>query len=355
VKPWSYYQHWLERVSRSFALCIPQLAPPLRDQVALAYLLFRVLDTVEDAPFVDRDTQQEQFERLRAFLRTPPTHDEALRFTAAFPAGLTEGEHALLGETLDLLHEGHALPVPARGAVFRSLDRMALGMAAYSRRPTPLRLIDVDDVARYCCFVAGVVGEMLTQLWALDRNAPGPRMPFAYHFGLFLQKVNILKDQEEDEAAGRFLVPDRPGLLASVASNAQGALQYLHAIPCGDPYRIFCAWSLMLGAATIAQLDLPRQGRRAETAQLLARIADIVDQDDALEEQLAQLMPPLPDAVMRAPMPKPESFAWFRHTLAAPLTDAELDALMARPAQQPRLVESVRGAQLSRANLSRRS
>jgi phytoene/squalene synthetase len=351
VRPWSYYQHWLERVSRSFALCIPQLAAPLRDQVALAYLLFRVLDTVEDAPFVDRLTQQLQFERLRAFLRRPPTLTELQTFIAGFPSGLTDGERALLGETRGLLDEGYALPAPARVAVFRSLDRMALGMAAYSRRPVPLRLVDVDDVARYCCFVAGVVGEMLTQLWALDRNVPGPRMPLAYHFGLFLQKVNILKDQPEDEASGRFLVPDRPALLASIASNAQGALHYLHAIPRGDCYRVFCAWSLMLGAATIAQLDLPRHGRRAETAQLLAQIADIVDEDDALERQLAELMPPLPDAAVTAPMPKPESFAWFRHTLAAPLTDAELDALMCRPAQS-RFVDAPRATPVSRGPLA---
>ena len=49
MRPWSYYQHWLDVVSRSFALCIPQLEPPFRDHVGLAYLLFRVLDTVEDA------------------------------------------------------------------------------------------------------------------------------------------------------------------------------------------------------------------------------------------------------------------------------------------------------------------
>jgi len=42
------------------------------------------------------------------------------------------------------------------------------------RRPT-LRLVDLEDVSRYCCIVAGLVGEMLTQLWGLDRETP-PRM-----------------------------------------------------------------------------------------------------------------------------------------------------------------------------------
>ena len=85
-------------------------------------------------------------------------------------------------------------------------------------------------------------------------------MSLAYHFGLFLQKVNILKDQQEDEAAGRFLVPDRRALLASLRDNARGALQYILALPRGERgYRIFCAWSLMIGAVTGRQFE--RHGR----------------------------------------------------------------------------------------------
>jgi len=327
MRPWTFYQHWLDAVSRSFALCIPQLDPPFRDHVGLAYLLFRVLDTIEDAPFAEQATQQRQFERLRAFLRAMPTRPVVDAFVATFPTRITDAERALLGETYALLEDGHALPAVARAAMFRALDRMLLGMAAYTRRPAPLRLVDGEDVSRYCCFVAGVVGEMLTDLWALARSAAPPSTPLAYHFGLFLQKVNILKDQAEDEAAGRFLVPDRTELIASLGRDAEGALAYLQAIPCGDRYRIFCAWSLMLGAATIAQLEQPRQSRRAESAQLLARTAAIVDDNDGLARLLGELMPVLPGEADRAPLGKPESFEWFRRTLAAPLTDAELRRL----------------------------
>src|SRR5262249_52470643 len=134
VKPWSFYQHWLEVVSRSFALCIPQLDPPFRDHVALAYLLFRVVDTVEDAPFADRVTQQRQFDRLRSFLRKCPLRSDVDAFVAAFPAEITDGERGLLGETAALLEDCHALPAPVRASTFHALDRMAVGMAAYARR-----------------------------------------------------------------------------------------------------------------------------------------------------------------------------------------------------------------------------
>jgi len=327
MRQWSYYQHWLDVVSRSFALCIPQLEPPYRDQVGLAYLLFRVLDTVEDAPFAEQATRQRQFERLRAFLRAMPARPVVDAFVETFPADITEGERSLLHETYDLLHDGHTLPALPRSAMFRALDRMALGMAGYTRRPAPMRLVDCEDVARYCCFVAGVVGEMLTDLWALDRCMAGPTPLLAYHFGLFLQKVNILKDQREDEAAGRFLVPDRSELVASLGRNAAGALAYLQALPCGDHYRIFCAWSLMLGAATVGLGEQPRQSRRTETAELLNRTAAIVDDNEALARQLIDLMPTLPEESSRAPVGKPESFEWFRRTLAAPLSEAELYTL----------------------------
>ena len=327
MKPWKFYQYWLDTVSRSFALCIPPLEPPFRDHVALAYLLFRVLDTVEDAPFADPWTQQQQFVRLRTFLETMPARHEIAAFVSAFPAQLTDGERGLLAETTALLEDGHALPAPAREVMFRAIDRMAIGMAAYMRRPAPLRLVDVEDVSRYCCFVAGVVGEMLTDLWALARGARGPGPALAYHFGLFLQKVNILKDQPQDEAAGRFLVPDRAELLASLGRDADGALTYLQALPAGDSYRIFCAWSLMLGATAVAQLDAPKQSRRAETAQLLAQTAAIVDDNTALGHQLAALMPALPDRARVASRAKPESFAWFRESLAAPLSEEELRRL----------------------------
>ena len=321
-------QRRLDEVSRSFAMCIPQLVPPFQDQVALAYLLFRVIDTVEDAPFADRSLQQLQFERMRTVLRKMPPEAEIAQFVASFPPGLTDGERALLADTPALLAEAYALPAAAREVMFHAMDRMAVGMATYTRRRVPMRLVDLEDVTRYCCFVAGLVGEMLTKLWAIDHKEPAPPMPLAYHFGVFLQKVNILKDQDEDEAAGRYFIPDRDELLASLRADARGALAYLQALPASERgYRTFCGWSLMLGLVTVAQLDEKRESRRAQTQELLARTAAIACDNNALARQFAELMPRLPEVTPRPPRPKPESAAWFRGMLRAPLTDAELASL----------------------------
>jgi len=118
VRPSTFYQQRLDAVSRSFALCIPQLEPPFRDHVALAYLLMRVLDTVEDAPFADKRAQAEQFERWRGFLRALPSQAEVDAFAAGFPEdGLNDSERALLGDTYALLEDAHALPTAAAASV----------------------------------------------------------------------------------------------------------------------------------------------------------------------------------------------------------------------------------------------
>ncbi|MFT3698034.1 MAG: squalene/phytoene synthase family protein [Kofleriaceae bacterium] len=327
MKPFDWYQQRLDRVSRSFALCIPQLQAPFREQVALAYLLLRVLDTVEDAPFTDKHEQSEQFERLRGMLVARPTPDEIQLFATHFPI-LNDAERSLVDDTAALFEDAWSLDPSVRLAMFSAIDRMAEGMAAYTRRPTPLHMVDVEDVTRYCCFVAGLVGEMLTRLWKVQHEGePAPTMALAYQFGVFLQKVNILKDQQEDEAVGRFFVPDRQALLASLRIHAQGALQYIQALPPTDRgYRIFCAWSLMMGASTISSLDV-RTSRRDETVKILQRTAEAATDNAALGRLLAELMPRLPELSTKPPLPKPESPAWFKASLAAPLNETELQRL----------------------------
>jgi phytoene/squalene synthetase len=327
VRSGEFYQRHLDAVSRSFALCIPQLDSPFRERVALSYLLLRVLDTVEDAPFADKRQQDKQFALFRRFLREQPNQTEIETFKAGFPAELTPGERELLVDAPAFFEDAHSLPAAARVVIFDAIDRMAEGMATYARRPQPLRLVDLEDVTRYCCIVAGLVGELLTRLWAPGHES-APSMALAYRFGVYLQKVNILKDQGEDEAAGRFLVPDRRELLSSLRGDAEGALSYLRSLPRdARGYRVFCAWSLMLGASSLSTMEGPKQSHRAQTAKLLAKTLANAQDDLALARQFKELLPDLPEIPPRAPLAKPESAEQFRELLAAPLTESEFQAL----------------------------
>ena len=84
----------------------------------------------------------------------------------------------------------------------------------------------------------------------------------------------------------------------------------------------------MLGAATIAQLDRPRQSRRAETAELLARTAEIACDNAALGAPVRRAdAGAAAESSGRRPKTKPESGTWLRNMLLAPLSDAELAAI----------------------------
>ena len=83
----------------------------------------------------------------------------------------------------------------------------------------------------------------------------------------------------------------------------------------------------MMGAVTVANLDQPRQSRRDETGELLARTAAIAQDNAALGRLFAELLPELPAVAPGPPQTKPESVEWFRAVLAAPLSDAELRRL----------------------------
>ena len=145
MRPPEFYQRHLDAVSRTFALCIPRLDPPFRERVALSYLLLRVLDTVEDAPFADRLLQQRQFNSFRQFLQVRPTLAQIDAFRSSFPAALTDGERALLADTEVFVEDAYELPAAAREVVFGAIGRMAQGMALYAQRPCMSAILVADD------------------------------------------------------------------------------------------------------------------------------------------------------------------------------------------------------------------
>lgn len=58
----------LQGTSRTFALAIPLLCGVRRQQIGLAYLLFRIADSIEDAPEADIETRICLLHRLQAVL-----------------------------------------------------------------------------------------------------------------------------------------------------------------------------------------------------------------------------------------------------------------------------------------------
>ncbi|MFL5814412.1 MAG: squalene/phytoene synthase family protein [Bdellovibrionia bacterium] len=335
-----FYQSHLDGVSRSFAFCIQKLDSPYRQWISLSYLLCRVLDTVEDSPWSDVTKgvtlQNAQYAEFNQFMDKLPTREATVAWAKRFPESIPEAEKKVLLDSYDLFNDLHGLPENARVIIQNTVGKMFRGMRYYSNRSASgsLRLADLADANRYCYFVAGVVGELLSQLYVVYRPDFKPGQKFhtdALHFGLFLQKVNLLKDQRSDEREGRYLVPDRQVLLSSLRKNARGAMDYLLALPQDEHgYRTFCAWSLFLGAASLPYMEKAYEADdgskipRTVTQDLLTAIEDVVQDNVTLENAFQEYLPFIPEMAL----PKPtDSGDWFRDLTAGSLGHTEMAEL----------------------------
>jgi geranylgeranyl pyrophosphate synthase/phytoene/squalene synthetase len=225
----------LPRVSRTFALSIEALPDQLREAVRAAYLLCRIVDTIEDARVLPTGLREQLFSRF----------DDLLTGRHADPSSLSEysqtfvhqvGEHdvELMERCGAVFRTFWALPAAQRAAIRGPVLRMSRGMRSYTRRWTSnqkLELVDDDDLESYCYYVAGTVGELLTALFlefhplaesGQVADPVGALQGDCVSFGIGLQLVNILKDVAEDAARGVCYLPgDR---LAARGMNTQALL-----------------------------------------------------------------------------------------------------------------------------------
>jgi farnesyl-diphosphate farnesyltransferase len=99
------------------------------------------------------------------------------------------------------------------------------GFAQVHSEARPDRLValaSVDDLDRYCYYVAGTVGHLLTALFSRHSKRVTPEHQerlknLATSFGLGLQLTNIIKDVADDRQRGWSFVPRQLCALAGVA------------------------------------------------------------------------------------------------------------------------------------------
>jgi len=214
----------LPKVSRTFAACIRLLPKPLDHQILVAYLLCRIADTVEDTA----DLAVADKERLLAhFSRClEPQGPDAGPLAAAFPQPRTDDE-LLTREADRTLAEFRAFPVTVRDAIRPWVQEMCSGMASFAAqhalaRPDRLEaLSNLQDLDRYCYYVAGTVGHLLTELFKQHHHRVTDRhyqklKALSTSFGLGLQLTNIIKDVADDRQRGWSFVPRQLCTLAGI-------------------------------------------------------------------------------------------------------------------------------------------
>jgi farnesyl-diphosphate farnesyltransferase len=280
----------LLRTSRTFALAIPQLPEPLQREVGVAYLLFRIADTFEDAT---RWPRAERLGALAAFDRllgaSPWPRDEAWRLAATWVDARPcdhEGYLELLGAVPGVLSELDGMKPTRRAAIVHYTLRTSEGMAGFVSASTEdgsLRLGTLADLQHYCYVVAGIVGELLTELF-LDfapqlESARATLAARARAFGEGLQLVNILKDADSDASHGRVYLPPglaRAQIFALARTDLEAAIEYVSALQTGGAPRGlvgFTALPVLLARATLDSLE--RSGRsinRGEVGSIFGRL-----------------------------------------------------------------------------------
>lgn len=343
------YQEHLNRVSRSFALSISHLDGPLRKWVSLTYLICRILDTVEDARWRRLSDQIQKFEEFDGIIEGKVAKSQLSEWDKGFPEDIPEGEKKLLQDSEVIFKDFESLPEKVKAKVYDLILSMSAGMKYFSGKKTKgaLKLSGLKEVNQYCFFVAGVVGETLVNfLQAVDSDLKlSPSLLVkAHHFGLFLQKINLLKDQAKDEKEGRFLIPSRTEVFSSLETNLSGAYHYCLAVPPRHKnYRVFCLWSLFLGLSTLpllkqglngeelaqVELKIPREKAMA----LFSEIQTHADEDPWVRSHFMELTRQagfelsLEDLTQKAHGNSEMISDWFKSAYKGVLSDKELARL----------------------------
>ena len=287
---WTYCQETLPKVSRTFALNIKTLQGELHRSVLIAYLFCRTVDTIEDAAELDPKIKIKLLLEFSCLIENREyrlNHIDTWLDDCATVDGSTN-DLELLRNIKRVLNVFDSLKSNYQDQVIPAVSKMAKGMAHFQSRfqfgkITPLK--NEEDLEEYCYFVAGVVGEMLCDLFLqkltmLPESARRIMKKNAVSFGLGLQMTNISKDVMADRERGWSYIPQSlitaNGLTVdefhsgkSVEKNLQilekllfktnghlhDALKFTLAIPRTElALRLFCIWPLWMAMKTVAAL-----------------------------------------------------------------------------------------------------
>jgi farnesyl-diphosphate farnesyltransferase len=201
--------------------------------------------------------------------------------------GVGEGDERLLLEEFFKCQKVYSKLNPQSQRIIADINqRMATGMAEFVDKDMGQGTVDVSQYNRYCHFVAGLVGEGLSRLFAasgLEKATFASELHLSDQMGLFLQKVNIIRDYLEDYVDGRAWWPQSIWKKYSISGDlgyfvnqddaevrkqslaclnelvtdalelAPDCLAYMSKLQCAEIFR-FCAIPQVMAIATLDKL-----------------------------------------------------------------------------------------------------
>jgi farnesyl-diphosphate farnesyltransferase len=288
VNGYAFCRLMLPRVSRTFALNILALGFQVRKPVLLGYLFCRIADTIEDNGTFS-PAEKSRLLQVYNDLFAREGRDDALlnEFKQAVVVLDPESNDEFLTQHLEIVFGiYHRLPGPVRIILAKSVMEMIQGMKntveTQAGRPA-LGTENQDELERYCYYVAGTVGNMLTDLFAYYSPWIGKKRYLKLcqakeAFGAGLQLTNIIKDMMDDLQRGVSFIPrdlaaehglpdlagiglpeNRPkarqvmnALILKATQKLSHALRYTLLIPRLEPrMRLFCLWPLFFAIRTL--------------------------------------------------------------------------------------------------------
>lgn len=258
-------QEHLKNVSRTFALTIPMLPESLIDYISNAYLLCRIADTVEDDPIAPTKQKIAWLVSFAQFCSNDFSDDMQLlslhkQAVELVQKGSKTTEFELIKDMQGVITRTRSFPRKVQMILSKGVSILSYGMAQSLQG---LNIKDVDDVDKYCYYVAGVVGELLAALFCeynhtIDKHA---LMILSVSFGEGLQLTNILKDRVEDKMRNVSFLPvvadsEYKKMVEYYIALCQGhlddALAFICKVPTGEyGIRLFCLLNIAMATATL--------------------------------------------------------------------------------------------------------
>lgn len=219
----AYLSLFMNKVSRSFTLVAPQVESPLDHYLAVAYLICRVVDNIEDCviPFQQKQVLFSEFSNL---LQQPELAEYILgKWSQINWSGLSSDEIEMMtienGLTLWQIYA--RIPSQYRSSICEWAKKMADGMALVTNLNDESLFITehqirlprtTADYNLYCFYVAGTVGRMITELaityYNIGHEDGEQLLSYSEACGRALQKTNIVKDFATDLARGDSFLPN---------------------------------------------------------------------------------------------------------------------------------------------------
>lgn len=311
---------FLQGVSRTFALTIPRLPKELADAVANAYLLCRIADTIEDDTQMTVELKRQFAAQFIAVVRG---QEEVRAFSDDLLSKLSvqtpKAELELLAATDKIVGFTHNLPMQQQRAISHCVAVMARGMIDFQVCASTKGLPDLATLNRYCYHVAGVVGELLNELFMMHSPAIARQAsalcPRAFSLGQALQMTNITKDIWDDLPRGACWLPrdlfKRHGFdlatmeigqqsdafdaglneLLQISSEHLGlGLEYCQHLPKREKQiREFCLWPLAMSLLNLRKIKSNpgfATGRNVKISRRSVQISGLVSRYCAGQDQL---------------------------------------------------------------------